>query len=121
MLCIINPSSKLDSLLQLIQQIVLYRHLRDIVLVCIRIELHRIIKLKKEEVHTALETTKQRPDDLAFIRCAHEHTETTAHRTRRSSIAVNVYICGARDLVVYDMVNSRDIKTTSCDVSSQQN
>lgn len=67
-------------------------------------------------LHTSIQTTQKRLHDSPLIWPRHEQTEPLARGTRRSSVAVDVNVCGARDLVVDDVVDGRDIQPTRSDV-----
>lgn len=74
----------------------------------------------ERKTRTPSKALHERADDPPLIGRAHEQAEPMTQRTRRPSITVHVRVCGARRLVVHDVVHSGDVEPTRGDVRCEQ-
>lgn len=69
--------------------------------------------------HTPIQAAEQRTQNTALLRRTHQQCKTGPFRTRRATIAVNIRVSRSRYLVVHDVINFGNIKTTRCNVSRE--
>ena len=66
--------------------------------------------------HTAVQAPEKRTQNATLIWCTHQERKTRPLRTGGTTITMHIRISRAGYLVVYDMIDLGNVKTTRCDV-----
>jgi hypothetical protein len=125
---VLDLPRKLHALLKLVQHAELDAHFRNLALLYTQTQPFSTKAAKKERkkgskerLLTAAETSEQRAHDAALVGRAHQHAEPLAHRARRAPVPMHIGVCRARDLVMDDVVDRRDVEPARSDVRREQN
>ena len=127
MLRVVDLSCELDTCFEFVKEVQLDLYLRYIFLlyttapkVNVSTFTFIISSESRKGVRTSTQTPHQRTHDPPLVRRTHQQTEPLPLRTRRSTISMNIHICGSWNLVMNDVVYVGDVESTSGDVCCEE-
>lgn len=74
-----------------------------------------------KSLHTSSKSAKNAFENAPLVRCTKNKPETLLHCSGSAPITVNVRVCTSRNLIMNDMVNRRNIQSSSRNISRKQN